>query len=112
MGNGKAICDVCGNEFALTRDGMIWFHLGAKRDGRWRLKCDGAGQMPQRVDLPEEGSLLAAIIGIPGPDGWKNKISGQMFEKMAALLLAKGLTEDATIYVLENLYWAGANNFK
>lgn len=112
MGNGKATCDVCEKEFSVTHDGMIWFHLGDKRDGRWRLKCDGAGQMPKRTEALEEGSLMAAIVGIPGPDGWRNKVSGQMFEKMAAYLLAKGLTEENTIYVLDNLYWAGAGNFK
>jgi hypothetical protein len=114
MTPGKALCDVCGKEYRLTRDGMIWHHLGTKKypGDIFRMPCNGAGKMPRRVELPKEGSFAAAIAGIPGPDGWFNKVSGQMFEKMAAYLLAKGLKEEEAIYAMENLYWASANNYK
>jgi hypothetical protein len=37
---------VCGNEYNLTRKGVMRFHAGKRRAGDWSTMCDGVGQRP------------------------------------------------------------------
>lgn len=108
----KAPCAECGNEYRLTKDGMIWHHLGKEREGIFRKVCKGVGHAPKRNQLEPEDVFTAAITGIPGQDGWLNEISGSIYEKLAQILVGKGLTEDETIRILDNAYWAAVENYK
>jgi len=42
-------CPECPGTFALTRGGLLRYHLGTKYDGMWRQMCDGAGRAPAEV---------------------------------------------------------------
>lgn len=44
---GRAACPVCGDEFSLTKKGVLRHHLGGVWIGRFREVCDGVGQPPK-----------------------------------------------------------------
>lgn len=91
---------------------MVWHHQGVRKFGVVAVACRGSGKPSERTELPPKDSFEGAVRGIPGGDGWLNKTSGQIFDKVGALLLVKGLSQDEAISVLDNLYWAAAENYK
>jgi hypothetical protein len=53
-------------------------------------------------------TLRAAVIGIPGPDGYWKARAEQEYLAAAKTLVERGFTDEQAASLLEGLYWAAA----
>lgn len=65
-----------------------------------------AGAVPVADELSPK--LRAAVIGIPGQDGYWKVRAEMEYLAAAKELVAHGFTEDETARLLEGLYWTAA----